>query len=326
MLLSVVIPFYQVEHYIGACLDALAGLPEEDCEILLIDDCGRDASAAIAADYSAAHPNARVIRRAQNGGLSAARNTGLDAARGEYVYFLDSDDVPRADALWHLTQAAKEKRLDVAKARFRFLYDDTGELTDGPMILPTDVLEGGALFAAQCQNGTYEPMVWQCVYRRGFLTENHLRMAEGLLFEDELFQAPALLKAGRAAAFDDVILHYRQRAGSIMASFARNAKWCDSYVQVCARLHDVAQSLPDGAAKAALNKRVGQIALSVGKNIPAYHLPPEVAREATDFLKAHRRQLARYAMESGDAAVAVQGALLKLSPELFIKLYQGAKA
>ena len=64
------------------------------------------------------------------------------------------------------------------------------------MILPTDVLEGGALFAAQCQNGTYEPMVWQCVYRRGFLTENHLRMAEGLLFEDELFQAPALLKAG----------------------------------------------------------------------------------------------------------------------------------
>ena len=80
MLLSVVIPFYQVEHYIGACLDALAGLPEEDCEILLIDDCGRDASAAIAADYSAAHPNARVIRRAQNGGLSAARNTGLDAA------------------------------------------------------------------------------------------------------------------------------------------------------------------------------------------------------------------------------------------------------
>lgn len=153
-----------------------------------------------------------------------------------------------------------------------------------------------------------------------------MRMAEGLLFEDELFQAPALLKAGRAAAFDDVILHYRQRAGSIMASFARNAKWCDSYVQVCARLHDVEQSLPDGAAKAALNKRVGQIALSVGKNIPAYHLPPEVAREATDFLKAHRRQLARYAMESGDAAVAVQGALLKLSPELFIKLYQGAKA
>ena len=118
MQLSVVIPFYQVEKYIGACLDALAALPAEESEILLVDDCGQDGSAAIAAAYCAAHPNARVIRRAQNGGLSAARNTGLDAAQGEYVYFLDSDDVPRAEALWRLTQAAREKRLDMAKARF----------------------------------------------------------------------------------------------------------------------------------------------------------------------------------------------------------------
>ena len=326
MLLSIVIPFYQVEQYLGPCLAELTNLPEADCEILLIDDCGQDASASIAADYCAAHPNARVIRRAQNGGLSAARNTGLDAAQGEYVYFLDSDDVPCAHELWRLTQTAGEKRLDVAKARFCFLDDETGRLSDGPKIRPTEVLEGGALFAEECRNETYEPMVWQCVYRRGFLLENHLRMAEGLLFEDELFQAPALLKAGRAAAFDNVILHYRQRAGSIMASFAKSAKWCDSYAQVCERLHELAQTLPGGAAKAALNKRVGQIALGVGKNIPAYHLPPEVAREAMDFLKAHRWTLARYAMESGDAAVAVQGALLKLSPKLFIKLYQGAKA
>ena len=73
MQLSVVIPFYQVEKYIGACLDALAALPAEESEILLVDDCGQDGSAAIAAAYCAAHPNARVIRRAQNGGLSATR-------------------------------------------------------------------------------------------------------------------------------------------------------------------------------------------------------------------------------------------------------------
>ena len=324
MQLSVVIPFYQVEKYIGACLDALAALPAEESEILLVDDCGRDGSAAIAAAYCAAHPNARVICRAQNGGLSAARNTGLDAAQGEYVYFPDSDDVPRAEALWRLTQAAREKRLDMAKARFCFLNDETGELTDGAAICPTDVLEGGALLAAQCQSGTYEPMVWQCVYRRAFLLENGLRMAEGLLFEDELFQAPALIRAKRAAAFDAVILEYRQRPGSIMASFAGSAKWCASYAQVCARLDALARTLPSGAARAALQRRVGQIAPNVGKNIPAYRLPPTVAGEAMAFLKAHRRELARYALKSGDAAIAAQGALLLLSPKLFVGMYRRA--
>mgnify|MGYP002564341841 FL=1 len=152
--------------------------------------------------------------------------------------------------------------------------------------------------------------------------ENGLRMAEGLLFEDELFQAPALIRAKRAAAFDAVILEYRQRPGSIMASFAGSARWCASYAQVCARLDALARTLPSGAARAALQRRVGQIALNVGKNIPAYRLPPTVAGEAMAFLKAHRWELARYALKSGDAAIAAQGALLLLSPKLFVGMYR----
>ena len=87
MLLSVVIPYYHVEKYIGECLARCAQLPEELCEILLVDDCGTDGSARIAADFCAKHANMRVIRREENGGLSAARNTGLEQAVGEYVYF-----------------------------------------------------------------------------------------------------------------------------------------------------------------------------------------------------------------------------------------------
>ena len=109
-----------------------------------------------------------------------------------------------------------------------------------------------------------------------------------------------------------------------MASFAGSAKWCASYAQVCARLDALARTLPSGAARAALQKRVGQIALSVGKNIPAYRLPPTVAGEAMAFLKAHRRELARYALKSGDAAIAAQGALLLLSPKLFVEMYRRA--
>lgn len=321
MLLSVVIPFYQVEAYIGDCLAQAAQLPAQDCEILLVDDCGSDGSAAIAKDFCARHANMRVIRREQNGGLSAARNTGLAASRGEYVYFLDSDDLPRPQALWQLVQAAKALALDVGKARFAYFDDETGEETPGPAIERTDVMSGGALFASQCRAGVYEPMVWQCVYRRAFLEENDLTMAEGLLFEDELFQAPALLCAQRAAAFETDILRYRQRAGSIMGSFAKSSRWCESYLAVCRRLSALAKTLPAGGAKKALRKRVGQIALSVVKNIPAYRLPEAVAGEAMAFAGAHREELSGYALESGDALVTAQGMLFRLSPKAFMKLY-----
>ena len=320
MLLSVVIPFYHVEKYIGDCLARAAEL--SDCELLLVDDCGSDASAQIAARFCAAHAHARVIHREKNGGLSAARNTGLAQATGEYVYFLDSDDLPEPEALMALARKASAQKLDVAKARFVFFDDETGEVTPGPAIPETDVMTGGELFAGQCGAAVYEPMVWQCVYRRAFLEKYGLIMAEGLLFEDELFQAPCLLKAERAAAYEMEILRYRQRAGSIMGSFAKSSKWCESYLQVCRRLSALAKETPQGSAKQALQKRVGQIALSTAKNIPAYRLPPHVAREAKAFVRANLRELAGYAISSGDAVVAAQGVLLRISLDGFLRAYE----
>ena len=322
MLLSVIIPFYHVEAYLGECLARAAALPAADCELLLIDDCGSDGSAAIAHAFAGTHENARVIRRTCNGGLSAARNTGLAQAQGEYVYFIDSDDVPEPQALYAMVCRAREMQLDIIKGRFLFFDDETGETTSGPAIPQTDATTGAALLAQQCRADVYEPMVWQCAYRRAFLEENALRMAEGLLFEDELFQAPALLAAERAQAVTDVILRYRQRAGSIMKSFAKNARWCESYLTVCRRLRALADSRQRDDAARALCRRVGQIALSVAKNIPAYGLPPAVAAEAMAFVKANRRELAGYALRSGDALVAAQGALLALSPGAFVTLYR----
>lgn len=321
MLLSVVVPFYHVEAYLEECLVQLCALDGDEVEVLLVDDCGQDGSAQIAQAFAAEMPNFHLIRREKNGGLSAARNTGLDHAQGEYVYFLDSDDVCDAQELMTLTNRARLFDLDVAKARYVCFDDETGETTPGAAVTRTDVMDGGALFAAQCRAGVYEPMVWQCVYRRSYLVKKGLRMAEGLLFEDELFQAPALLGGARAAAFDEVILRYRQRAGSIMASFARSSRWCPSYLEVCRRLTALAGSLAQGEAKRALKKRIGQIALSVLKNIPAYGLTGDVAGEAMAFARMNLAELSGYAVSSGDMAVAAQGLLMRASPDLFLKLY-----
>ena len=321
MLLSVIIPFYHVEAYIGACLERVAQMPAQVCEVLLVDDCGQDGSAQIAAAYAAKHANFRIIRREKNGGLSAARNTGLAQAKGEFVYFLDSDDLPEPDALMAMARRAQADALDVVKARFTYFDDETGAVTPGPAIEETGVVPGGMLFAAQCRSGIYEPMVWQCVYRRTFLEENQLTMAEGLLFEDELFQAPALLCAKRTAAMEVVALRYRQRAGSIMKSFSKSAAWCASYLEVCRRLSALAEKAEQGEAAAALRRRVGQIALSVAKNIPAYRLTPEAAKDARAFLQANLGELAGYAICSRDVLVCAQGLLLRAAPGVFMALY-----
>ena len=321
MLLSVIIPFYHVEAYIGACLERAAQLPAQECEVLLVDDCGHDGSAVIAAQYAKRHANFRIIRREKNGGLSAARNSGLREAQGEYVYFLDSDDLPEPQTLMRMVCLAKEESLDVVKARFTFFDDETGTLTPGPRITQQGVESGCALFARQCRAGEYEPMVWQCAYRLAFLREQALEMAEGLLFEDELFQAPALLAAKRAAVVEDTVLFYRQRAGSIMKSFSRSAAWCASYLEVCRRLWTLSAHVAEKQAQRALRRRVGQIALSVAKNVPAYGLKGEVAAEAMTFLKTYKKELTGYAIDSGDGLIAAQGLLLRVSPALFIKLY-----
>ena len=93
---------------------------------------------------------------------------------------------------------------------------------------------------------------------------------------------------------------------------------------VCRRLSALADDLEEGGAKRALKKRVGQIALSVAKNIIAYGLPKAIAREATDFVKAHQRELSGYAIACGDGFVAAQGLLLRLSVGIFMRAYQRA--
>ncbi len=324
MLLSVIVPFYHVEAYFEECLAPLCALDADECEVLLVDDCGQDGSLAIAQAFCASMDSFRLIRREQNGGLSAARNTGLAQAKGEYVYFLDSDDIPDAQAILALARRAKFLGLDVAKGKYVCFDDETGEVTPGAATKQTAVTGGGALFAAQCRENVYEPMVWQCVYRRAFLEENGLRMAEGLLYEDELFQAPALLKAKKAACYNEVLLRYRQREGSIMKSFARNSRWCASYLEVCRRLSALAGTLPEGDAKKALTRRVGQIALSVVKNIAGYQLPESIAAEVMAFAREHQGELAGYAIKSGDAVVSAQGVLLRASIGAFLKLYARA--
>lgn len=116
--LSIIIPVYNVEKYVGRCLESCLDqdLPKDEYEIIVVNDGTQDNSVQVIEKYIKPENNVTLIHR-ENGGLSAARNTGLKHAQGEYVWFVDSDDWIEKDSLSKLIQYIKKYDLDV----FRFL-------------------------------------------------------------------------------------------------------------------------------------------------------------------------------------------------------------
>src|SRR3954447_16249370 len=118
---SVVVPIYNVEDYLAECLESLAAQTFEDLEVIMVDDGSTDGSAAIAESFAARDPRFKLVRRV-NGGLSAARNTGIEAATGEFLAFVDSDDLVAPDAYEKLVGTLDKTGSDFASGNAHRLY------------------------------------------------------------------------------------------------------------------------------------------------------------------------------------------------------------
>lgn len=117
---SVLIPVYNVEKYLGRCLDSVLGQSLKDIEVVCVDDASPDGSAEILREYAARDPRVKIITKQRNEGLMMARKTGYQNAEGEYFLFCDSDDYLADGALEHLYNAAKAADADIAPADFYF--------------------------------------------------------------------------------------------------------------------------------------------------------------------------------------------------------------
>lgn len=187
--LSVVVPVYNVEEYLAECLDSVLAQPYDDVEVVLVDDGSTDSSGEIARRYAEAHDNFRLVSQT-NGGLGAARNTGVEHARGEYLTFLDSDDRLPPDAWSSMMAALEESGSDLACG---VLVRDTGE--DG----------GGG-------QGPQGPRVPRVKARR--MRENHRVRRLGITLEDQpliLADVFAVNKIYRRAFWDRAGLEFPTR-------------------------------------------------------------------------------------------------------------------
>lgn len=218
MQLSVIVPVYNVEKYLPRCLDSLLrqGMEAGEYEIICVNDGSPDGSAAILADYERKHPDLISVITQKNGGPSAARNTGMLLARGEYLIFIDSDDYVIDGAFRYLyDHFCAEKKPDVLHFQYKMVFTDGVTLVDPDAKPDGEILfdgDGTEFFNKQ----GLSPYVWTKFYRHQFLLEHHLKF-EIVVFEDNLFNFDVFRLHPRLVIVSCNVNRYEQcNGGSIM--------------------------------------------------------------------------------------------------------------
>lgn len=220
---SVIVPIYNVEIWLEECLESLLtqGLSDTEYEVICVDDGSTDRSGSIAAAYAERYRQIILIRQ-ENKGSSGARNAGLRAARGKYIYFIDSDDWLDSGALGALYHLAERSGLDKLAFDYMEFQDGTGKRDRRNIPLDEDKLR---LFQTglQMEGSGVTPawkIVWNYLVRRSIVLRYGLQFVEGApQFEDQEFNFWLDHCVGPCGYLDQKLYHYRKRDSSVLHTF-----------------------------------------------------------------------------------------------------------
>ncbi|MBQ8543629.1 MAG: glycosyltransferase [Alistipes sp.] len=238
MKLSIVIPMYNVDKYIEKCLLSCINqdISASDYEIIVVNDGSLDCSMQIVSAIAKCYSNIRIIEQ-QNQGLSAARNNGFAISKGEYVWFVDSDDWIECNCLKRITHKLCDN-IDILQLQYRLVYDDS--------MLNKDcytIIDGIVTGVKQTLNGGLPAPAQFAIYRSDFLRENNLSFVLNIYHEDSEFKPRVTYLAKKIASDNDVCYNYYQREiGSITSSFT--FKRAESIIFVCNSLYFFSKNLP----------------------------------------------------------------------------------
>ncbi len=217
-LISVIIPVYNVEKYLCECIDSVLNQTYQNFEIILVDDGSTDSSGKICDAY-ANNSKVKVIH-IKNSGLSVARNTGFDESRGEYVYFLDSDDYIVPEALKEMNETAQKNASDIVYFD-AVSFADSDDFSVSQNYIRKNKYSskpGFDVLKEMQDNDEYHSAVQLMLFSRSFLEKFNLRFVPGIYHEDAVFTYEAFFYAKTVSQCARPLYFRRYRKDSIMTS------------------------------------------------------------------------------------------------------------
>ena len=212
LLISIIIPFYNVEQYIAQCLDSVYNqdIPETEYEVICVNDGSPDNSRDIVLEYQKAHSNLILIEHESNKKLGPARNTGRSIAKGKYIWNVDSDDMVQPNILSKIINGCDSNTLDVLNFNFDYYRNKNQTLNATYPFVNSEVLNGIDFIKKYCIGhfGEISP-IWTQVYKKEFLDEYNIFSPPINMGEDVPFTYKSLLLAKRIKSITDSYYVYR---------------------------------------------------------------------------------------------------------------------
>lgn len=211
--ISVIVPVYKVEPYLSRCLDSIINQTYRNLEIILVDDGSPDRCGEICDEYARQDSRIRVIHKA-NGGLSDARNHGIDVAIGDYIAFVDSDDYVATDMYEKMLARLELDNSDMVVCNYYRFDEGSAPPKDGYIQLPDRVLTQDEAFDFYLQIGGDYVSAWNKLYKRTIFDD--LRYPVGKIYEDTFVIHEVLNRCARISHLNEQFYYYVMRSGSIL--------------------------------------------------------------------------------------------------------------
>ena len=287
---SVIIPVYNTENYLNACVDSILQQADVSLEIILVDDGSTDASPIICDDYAQKHKNIHVLH-IQNSGPATAKNEGLKLAHGNYIALTDSDDKMEPLMLCKMVSAGYKHDADIICCNYKQI-DEQGNVSHLNSTNQQYVLnhEEGLIYFFS-KNKIYS-QCWTKLYRRKMISENHIENDSGLRTdEDFIFNIRAFVHAKTTVIVDEPLYEYTHRENSLAHAYFKSHinQYIDNRIQRVKVTQNVVKNESDTIKHWSTvhiimyhNELLGKVAL-----FPEYYADPRI-KEILRFIKRNK--------------------------------------